>query len=70
VRTTRCGRLYVRADTSPDETCPTCGDQLFYLRWCHEERCVRFAARRRAMRIVIGLALLGFGVGFLAPFAS
>jgi len=58
---------YLRADTLPHETCPTCGDQLLTLRWGHEDRCAAFARRRRALRTVVGLVLLGLVYAFLLP---
>lgn len=62
---------YLRAGTGIDARCPHCDERLLTLRWCHEERCAEYRARRtrRAVRIagvLLVLAVLAFAAPALA----
>ncbi|MBL8911640.1 MAG: hypothetical protein JNM17_13185 [Archangium sp.] len=49
---------YLRAGTPLNAACPTCGEAVIGLRWCHEERCAAWQAERRRRSIIASLALL------------
>lgn len=57
---------YLRANTSAQATCPSCGDFVLFLRWGHEARCARFRSGQRLRAMEIGAALLLLAVAVFA----